>query len=123
MKETRREKGTKTMKLNQDEMLAAQQALADHTQQIHTQNNLAASVTQNNYEAAPGRWNAPRLSITEARAARHAEIRKANEAAAAKPAPAKLTAEEEHQQLVAIRRANANAQRLNTKNFGAKKQD
>jgi hypothetical protein len=88
-------------------------ALSEHT--AKTKPHHLDTSTQNDYEKAPGRWNAPAMSLTEARAKRHEEIRKAN--AKAKPAQPTQTVEEAHQELVERRRASGNAQSFNRKSF------
>jgi hypothetical protein len=61
------------------------QVLAEHT--AETKPHHTDTSEQNDYEKAPGRWNAPQLNLTDARTAAHERIRKANEAKAATPAP------------------------------------
>jgi hypothetical protein len=88
-------------------------ALSEHT--AKTKPHHLDTSTQNDYEKAPGRWNAPAMSLTEARERRHAEIAAAN--AASRPAPPKPTAAEAHEALIARRRAGNNTQRFNRKSF------
>jgi len=91
---------------------AVQQALAEHT--AATKPHHTDTSKLNDYTKSPTLWNAPTCSIA-GRAARHEEIREAN--ATAKPVPATLTAEEQHQQLVERRRAAGNTKSLNRLSF------
>ena len=53
-------------RLSQDEIAAAQHALAEHTEAAHTSNNLLASATQNDYRKSPTLWNGATANINTA---------------------------------------------------------
>jgi hypothetical protein len=62
--------------LSNDEVLDAQQALAEHTEAVKPRHTDTSNTSD--FMATPSRWNAPQLNITDARAAAHERIRKAN---------------------------------------------
>lgn len=95
--------------------LTPEQAIAQHAAGLKPRHTDTSK--QNNWTEAPNSWNAPQLSLKDARAARHAEIQKANAENANKPEPVTPTPEEVHQDIVARRRANGGVQQFNRKSF------
>jgi hypothetical protein len=100
------------VKLSQDEILDAQQALAEHT--AATKPSHTDTRTVNDFMAAPGRSTVQLLDVRKARAE---AWRACAASATAKPATVELTAQEKHQELLKRRRQTNGVQQLNRMSF------
>lgn len=63
------------MKLNQDEITEARQALDEHTAALKPSNTLAASASLNRFDLMPNRTTLPAFNVHAARALAHERIR------------------------------------------------
>jgi hypothetical protein len=63
------------MKLSEDEVLDARQALAEHTEALRPSNTLAATANQNRFDLQPSRTTIPPFDVERARKIRWEEIR------------------------------------------------